>query len=171
MGTGQRPYGGADTMPCSSPHAQVLRLTAHSHVRQRRRRPSLPACGPRVLPLAPCPSSHLPRRQGDEAHSLGYYAEAHRVWPVNLDVISWLGAYHVRTGAAWAGLPGAEGAPRPPRGEQTAPARITGALPPCSHCARDNAWCVLSRTGLRSTAALLRPNPPGPAPTWDNRGV
>lgn len=38
------------------------------------------------------------RRLGDEARSLAYYQDAHRVWPVNLDVISWLGAYHVRTG-------------------------------------------------------------------------
>ncbi|KIZ02527.1 putative Intraflagellar transport protein [Monoraphidium neglectum] len=34
---------------------------------------------------------------GEEARSLAYYQDAHRVWPVNLDVISWLGAYHVRT--------------------------------------------------------------------------
>jgi hypothetical protein len=35
-------------------------------------------------------------RLEEEARSLSYYAEAHRVWPVNLDVISWLGAFHVR---------------------------------------------------------------------------
>jgi hypothetical protein len=35
-------------------------------------------------------------RLDEEARSLGYYQEAQRVWPVNLDVISWLGAFHVR---------------------------------------------------------------------------
>jgi hypothetical protein len=40
----------------------------------------------------PCPAARL----DEEARSLGYYQEAHRVWPVNLDVISWLGAFHVR---------------------------------------------------------------------------
>lgn len=35
---------------------------------------------------------------GEEARSLSYYQDAHRVWPVNLDVISWLGAFHVRNG-------------------------------------------------------------------------
>lgn len=39
----------------------------------------------------PCPC-----RLDEEARSLGYFQEAHRVWPVNLDVISWLGALHVR---------------------------------------------------------------------------
>lgn len=38
----------------------------------------------------------LPCRLDEEARSLGYYQEAHRVWPVNLDVVSWLGAFHVR---------------------------------------------------------------------------
>lgn len=37
------------------------------------------------------------RRLEEEAKSLGYYQDAHRVWPVNLDVISWLGAFHVRS--------------------------------------------------------------------------
>lgn len=32
----------------------------------------------------------------DEARALHCYSEAHRLWPVDLDVISWLGAYHVR---------------------------------------------------------------------------
>jgi intraflagellar transport protein 88 len=35
-------------------------------------------------------------RLEEEAKSLSYYLEAHRAWPVNLDVISWLGAFHVR---------------------------------------------------------------------------
>lgn len=39
---------------------------------------------------------HLFRLE-EEAKSLGYYQDAHRVWPVNLDVISWLGAFHVRS--------------------------------------------------------------------------
>lgn len=38
----------------------------------------------------------VPGRLDEEPRSLGYYQEAHRVWPVNLDVISWLGAFHVR---------------------------------------------------------------------------
>jgi intraflagellar transport protein 88 len=37
-----------------------------------------------------------PLRLEEEARSLSYYQEAHRAWPVNLDVISWLGAFHVR---------------------------------------------------------------------------
>jgi hypothetical protein len=35
-------------------------------------------------------------RLDDEARALHCYSEAHRLWPVDLDVISWLGAYHVR---------------------------------------------------------------------------
>ena len=33
---------------------------------------------------------------GDEAKALHYYSEAHNVFPVNMDVISWLGAFHVK---------------------------------------------------------------------------
>ena len=32
----------------------------------------------------------------DEAKALHYYQEAHRVYPVSMNVISWLGAFHVR---------------------------------------------------------------------------
>jgi hypothetical protein len=43
-------------------------------------------------------------RLDDEARALHYYSEAHRLWPADLDVISWLGAYHVRNevrGPSW----------------------------------------------------------------------
>lgn len=35
-------------------------------------------------------------RFDDEVKALHYYQESHRVFPVNMDVISWLGAYHVK---------------------------------------------------------------------------
>lgn len=35
-------------------------------------------------------------RMDDEARSLHYYQEAYRAFPGNMDVISWLGAFHVR---------------------------------------------------------------------------
>lgn len=35
-------------------------------------------------------------RLDDEARALHYYQEAHRAFPANMDVISWLGAFHVR---------------------------------------------------------------------------
>ena len=38
----------------------------------------------------------LHARFDEEAKALHYYSEAHRLYPVNLDVISWLGAFHVR---------------------------------------------------------------------------
>ena len=47
-----------------------------------------------------CPRHFLhapPRRFDDEAKALHYYQESHRVYPVNMDVISWLGAYHVKS--------------------------------------------------------------------------
>jgi hypothetical protein len=56
----------------------------------------------------PHPPPQSPRL-GEEARSLAYYQDAHRVWPVNLDVISWLGAYHVRTGGRGWGLAGLVG--------------------------------------------------------------
>jgi len=36
-------------------------------------------------------------KAGDEAKALHSYTEAHRVYPVNMDVISWLGAFHVQS--------------------------------------------------------------------------
>lgn len=55
-------------------------------------RPSpAPACWP-----PPTLSCGWPPRLDDEARALHYYSEAHRLWPVDLDVISWLGAHHVR---------------------------------------------------------------------------
>eukprot|EP00882_Tetradesmus_deserticola_P022310 GHRQ01024211.1.p2 GENE.GHRQ01024211.1~~GHRQ01024211.1.p2 ORF type:complete len:123 (-),score=25.01 GHRQ01024211.1:28-396(-) len=54
-------------------------------------------------PSGLCPACHALTlcdgscfRLDEEARSLGYYQDAHRAWPVNLDVISWLGAFHVR---------------------------------------------------------------------------
>jgi intraflagellar transport protein 88 len=35
-------------------------------------------------------------KMDEEAKSLHYYQESHRVYPVNMDVISWLGAFHVK---------------------------------------------------------------------------
>ncbi|KAF8060003.1 Ift88 [Scenedesmus sp. PABB004] len=43
-----------------------------------------------------CKLGAIYHRLEEEARSLGYYSDAQRVWPANLDVISWLGAYHVR---------------------------------------------------------------------------
>jgi intraflagellar transport protein 88 len=36
-------------------------------------------------------------RMDDEGKALHYYTESHRVYPVNMDVISWLGAFHVKS--------------------------------------------------------------------------
>lgn len=35
-------------------------------------------------------------RLGDEAEALRCYQDAHRMFPANMDVISWLGAFHVK---------------------------------------------------------------------------
>jgi intraflagellar transport protein 88 len=50
-----------------------------------------------ALSFAPLLCAFTCSRLEEEARSLGYYQDAHRVWPVNLDVISWLGAFHVRS--------------------------------------------------------------------------
>lgn len=38
----------------------------------------------------------LHARKDDEARAVHCYSEAHRIFPVDLTVISWLGAFHVR---------------------------------------------------------------------------
>lgn len=35
-------------------------------------------------------------RLEDDAEALRYYQESHRVYPVDMDVISWLGAFYVK---------------------------------------------------------------------------
>ena len=35
-------------------------------------------------------------RLGDEAEALRYYQDSHRMFPANMDVVSWLGAFHVK---------------------------------------------------------------------------
>lgn len=35
-------------------------------------------------------------RLGDEAEAVRCYTDAHRMFPANMDVISWLGAFHVK---------------------------------------------------------------------------
>ena len=35
-------------------------------------------------------------RLGDEAEAVRCYQDAHRMFPANMDVISWLGAFHVK---------------------------------------------------------------------------
>ena len=37
---------------------------------------------------------------GDEAEALRCYQDAHRMFPANMDVISWLGAFHVKNEAS-----------------------------------------------------------------------
>ena len=39
---------------------------------------------------------HLWCRLDDEAEALRYHQESHRVYPVDMEVISWLGAFHVK---------------------------------------------------------------------------
>ena len=39
---------------------------------------------------------HLCCRLDDEAEALRYHQESHRVYPVDMEVISWLGAFHVK---------------------------------------------------------------------------
>lgn len=37
------------------------------------------------------------QKMGDDAQSLAYYQDAHRVYPADMNVISWLGAYYVQS--------------------------------------------------------------------------
>ena len=53
---------------------------------------------------AACPYSPVGEPRGchpccrldDEAEALRYHQESHRVYPVDMEVISWLGAFHVK---------------------------------------------------------------------------
>lgn len=46
--------------------------------------------------LASSKCMHMACRLGDEAEALRCYQDAHRMFPANMDVISWLGAFHVK---------------------------------------------------------------------------
>lgn len=75
--------------------AVVVRLTAYptwsiTHYQKGLRKPTL-------IQLSDAhPLTWRAHRFEDEAKALHYYQESHRVFPVNMDVISWLGAFHVK---------------------------------------------------------------------------
>ena len=50
---------------------------------------------PALAPQEP-QGCHLCCRLDDEAEALRYHQESHRVYPVDMEVISWLGAFHVK---------------------------------------------------------------------------
>ena len=52
------------------------------------------ACGFQVWVLSLSLKSAC--RLDDEAEALRCYQDAHRMFPANMDVISWLGAFHVK---------------------------------------------------------------------------
>ena len=54
----------------------------------------LAACS--YVPVGEPRGCHLCCRLEDEAEALRYHQESHRVYPVDMEVISWLGAFHVK---------------------------------------------------------------------------
>ena len=53
-------------------------------------------------------------RLGDEAEALRCYQDAHRMFPANMDVISWLGAFHVKNEVGYSRIPMHAPNPRAP---------------------------------------------------------
>ena len=51
-----------------------------------------------LYPAAPIDS--VLSRLGDEAEAMRCYQDAHRMYPADMDVISWLGAFHVKNEVA-----------------------------------------------------------------------
>lgn len=90
--------GGEFTMKCTAdPPCNPLEIQLHHHAQS-----GIPSFASDLSTARCTACRHLPLlhphplRLEEEARSLSYYQEAHRAWPVNLDVISWLGAFHVR---------------------------------------------------------------------------
>ena len=46
------------------------------------------------------PIDNVLSRLGDEAEAIRCYQDAHRMYPADMDVISWLGAFHVKNEVA-----------------------------------------------------------------------